>query len=68
MQGSVRWFNAAKGFGFITGSDGTEYFVHHRHIKEEGFRTLAPGEPVQFGTEFTLRGAAAVEVKRGGQA
>ena len=46
--GTVKWFNDAKGFGFITQEGGKDVFVHHTAIMSEGFRTLAEGERVQF--------------------
>jgi protein lin-28 len=48
MQGNCKFFNSQKGFGFITGQDGTEYFVHYTAINAEGHKSLAEGEPVQF--------------------
>ena len=47
-QGTVKWFNDAKGFGFISRSNGEDVFVHHTAIKSEGFRTLKEGQAVQF--------------------
>ncbi len=49
MKGTVKWFNNAKGYGFLT-TDGKDddIFVHHTSIQSKGFRTLAQGEPVQF--------------------
>jgi CspA family cold shock protein len=49
--GFVKWFNNAKGFGFIKQDDGPDVFVHYSQISGEGFRTLEEGEQVQ----FTLR-------------
>ena len=46
--GCVKWFNAAKGFGFITRNDGQDIFVHHSAIQAEGYRTLQEGQQVQF--------------------
>ena len=49
MQGTVKWFNDAKGFGFITPSDGQkDCFVHHSAIQGEGFKSLAEGDKVEF--------------------
>jgi CspA family cold shock protein len=48
-QGTVKWFNDAKGYGFITPSDGSpDVFVHHSEIKMEGFRSLTEGQKVEF--------------------
>lgn len=48
-QGTVKWFNDQKGFGFIAPDDGGEdLFVHHTNIAAEGFRTLAEGQKVQY--------------------
>jgi len=46
--GTVKWFNDAKGFGFITEEGGEDIFVHFSEIKGEGFRTLAEGQRVEF--------------------
>jgi CspA family cold shock protein len=47
-QGTVKWFNDAKGFGFITRQSGEDVFVHHTAIKSQGFRSLQEGQTVQF--------------------
>jgi CspA family cold shock protein len=47
-QGTVKWFNDAKGFGFISRANGEDVFVHHTAIKSEGFRSLKEGQAVQF--------------------
>ena len=47
-QGTVKWFNDAKGFGFITRQDGEDVFVHYSAIQANGFRTLQEGQAVQF--------------------
>jgi cold shock protein len=52
MQGTVKWFNDAKGFGFITPDDGSkDVFVHHTAIASQGFRSLSEGDRVEFQTE-----------------
>jgi cold shock protein len=47
-EGTVKWFNAAKGYGFISRDDGDDLFVHFREIQEDGFRTLDEGQRVSF--------------------
>jgi cold shock protein len=47
-QGTVKWFNDAKGFGFLSRASGEDVFVHHTAIKSEGFRSLQEGQAVQF--------------------
>jgi CspA family cold shock protein len=47
-EGTVKWFNAAKGYGFISREDGDDLFVHFREIQAEGFRTLDEGDHVTF--------------------
>ena len=61
-QGTVKWFNDQKGFGFISAEDGNDYFVHHSSILGEGFKTLKEGANVQFDIEKTDRGPRAVQV------
>ena len=51
MTGKVKWFNAAKGYGFITGDDGKEVFVHFSAINADGFKSLEEGQKVTFDTE-----------------
>ena len=48
MQGTVKWFNAEKGYGFIEREDGPDVFVHYTAIQNEGFRTLNQGDLVEF--------------------
>lgn len=47
-KGKVKWFNAKKGYGFISTEEGKDVFVHHKEIQSEGFRTLKEGEEVEF--------------------
>jgi CspA family cold shock protein len=47
-QGTVKWFNDAKGFGFLSRDNGEDVFVHHTAIQSNGFRTLQEGQRVQF--------------------
>jgi CspA family cold shock protein len=62
-QGTVKWFNDTKGFGFITGDDGQDVFVHHSAIVGEGHKTLREGERVEFEVQQGPKGAKAVNVK-----
>jgi CspA family cold shock protein len=63
--GTVKWFSDGKGYGFITREDdGNEFFVHHSQIVGEGFRTLHPGERVEFEEEKGDRGAEATHVSK----
>lgn len=48
MNGTVKWFNAEKGFGFITGEDGKDVFAHFSQINKDGYKTLDEGEEVTF--------------------
>ncbi len=63
MTGTVKWFDDAKGFGFITPEDGSkDVFVHHSAIQGTGFKSLAEGQRVQFETQNTPKGVAAANV------
>lgn len=66
-EGTVKWFNAAKGYGFISRSTGEDVFVHYRSIQGEGYKTLNQGEKVQFEVEEGPKGLQAVNVKRAAQ-
>jgi cold shock protein len=62
--GTVKWFNDAKGFGFITREGGPDVFVHHTAILTEGFRSLAEGQRVQFDVVQGPKGAQAANVRK----
>jgi len=62
-QGTVKWFNDAKGFGFITRENGPDVFVHHTAIQAEGFRSLAEGQRVQFDVVQGPKGLQATNVR-----
>jgi CspA family cold shock protein len=61
--GVVKWFNAAKGYGFISREGKEDVFVHYSAIQEEGFKKLVEGQKVEFGLEQTDKGLAAANVK-----
>ena len=61
-QGTVKWFNASKGYGFITGEDGKDYFVHFSAITMDGFKTLEEGQNVTFDIEEGQKGPQAANV------
>jgi len=63
-SGTVKWFNDAKGFGFITGQDGSDVFVHHTSIQGNGFKSLAEGDSVSFDTEKGPKGPKAINVTK----
>ena len=63
-QGTVKWFNAAKGYGFISRQNGEDVFVHFKAIAGEGYKTLNEGDQVQFEVEKGPKGLQATNVTR----
>ena len=63
-QGTVKWFNAEKGFGFIEREGGDDVFVHFSAIQCEGFKSLDEGQKVTFDVEKGARGAQAANVQK----
>ena len=61
-EGKVKWFNDAKGFGFIEQENGDDVFVHHSAINTEGFRSLAEGDKVRFEVVEGTKGPSAENV------
>ncbi len=61
-KGTVKWFNPDKGYGFITGEDGEDYFVHFSAIQSKGFKTLDEGQSVTFDIVEGPRGKQASNV------
>ena len=64
MTGKVKWFNSAKGYGFITGDDGTEVFVHFSAINSDGYKTLKDGEAVSYDVTEGDKGPQASNVTK----
>lgn len=62
VQGTVKWFNADKGFGFISQENGTDLFAHFSKIKSNGFKSLEDGQKVQFDVEQGERGLQAANI------
>ncbi len=63
-KGTVKWFNDAKGFGFITRAQGPDVFVHHTAIAAEGFRSLSEGDTVEFDVVQGPKGLQAANVRK----
>ncbi|MFD2681586.1 cold-shock protein [Bacillus seohaeanensis] len=64
LEGTVKWFNAEKGFGFIEREGGDDVFVHFSAIQGEGFKTLDEGQKVTFDVEQGQRGDQAANVQK----
>lgn len=62
MNGKVKWFDSAKGFGFIQTDEGSDVFVHYTGIAKNGYRVLGEGQPVSFEITQGKKGPQAVEV------
>ena len=61
-KGTVKWFNASKGFGFISRSGGEDVFVHFKSIVGDGYKSLNEGDPVEFNVEQGPKGLQATNV------
>jgi len=64
VTGTVKWFNTAKGYGFIAYEGGKDVFVHFSAIQSEGYRSLSEGEQVEFSIEDSPKGPQAVNVTK----
>jgi CspA family cold shock protein len=62
MTGTVKWFNAEKGYGFITPTEGNDVFVHFSQIQKDGYKTLEEGEKVEFSIAEGPKGPQAENV------
>ncbi|MCF8265513.1 MAG: cold shock domain-containing protein [Ignavibacteriales bacterium] len=63
-QGSVKWFNSVKGFGFITQTDGEDVFVHFKSIVGDGYKSLEENDKVEFTVTNGAKGLQASEVRK----
>ena len=61
--GKIKWFNTQKGFGFVTGDDGVDAFVHHSEIQGEGFKDLAEGQEIAYDVVESDKGPRATNVR-----
>lgn len=62
VKGTVKWFNASKGFGFISREDGSDVFVHYSSIQDNGYKSLSEGDSVSFDVEEGPKGPKAINV------
>ncbi len=62
VKGTVKWFNATKGYGFISGEDGEDVFVHYSAINADGYKTLEEGQEVEFEVVEGQKGPQATNV------
>ena len=62
MNGTVKWFNAEKGYGFFTGEDGKDIFAHYSAIQGEGYKSLENGQKVSFDVTQGARGPQAANI------
>ncbi len=63
VNGTVKWFNEKKGYGFLSQENGNDVFVHYTSIKADGFKTLKEGDPVEFEVQDGPKGPQAINVK-----
>ena len=63
-NGTVKWFDETKGFGFITGEDGNDIFVHYSSIQGSGFKSIAEGDSVSYEVEQGDKGPKAINVEK----
>ena len=63
LKGKVKWFNARKGLGFITGADGKDVFIHYKSIVGDGYKVLYPGQLVEYEVTETAYGIQSKNVK-----
>ena len=62
ITGTVKWFDASRGYGFAARENGTDVFVHQSAIQTEGYRSLAEGQRIEFEVEQSPKGAKAINV------
>ena len=62
MTGTVKWFNAEKGFGFITTEEGNDVFAHYSQIQKDGFKSLEEGQEVEFDVVDSSKGLQAENI------